>query len=110
MAGGGWDGVLGRDARPGGLAGPGGRGRPSERTLRLEGHRPDRPLLGPGRDAPLRRRLEELEAIRADLTKAQAAELERIERDLHDGAGRMVALGLSCNSILLRKSSALPRV
>ena len=53
-------------------------------------------LLGPGRDAPLRRRLEELEAIRADLTQAQAAELERIERDLHDGAqARMVALGLS---------------
>jgi signal transduction histidine kinase len=52
-------------------------------------------LLGPpprSRD----RRVEELEAIRADLTQTQAAELERIERGLHDGPqARLVALGMS---------------
>ncbi|MGH9092831.1 MAG: sensor histidine kinase [Acidimicrobiales bacterium] len=36
-----------------------------------------------------------LKVIRADLTQTQAAELERIERSLHDGAqARMVALGM----------------
>ncbi|MGI5237802.1 sensor histidine kinase [Dactylosporangium sp. CA-139066] len=51
-----------------------------------------RRLLGPGQ----RRRVAELEAIRADMTQTQAAELERIERGLHDGAqSRLVALGLS---------------
>jgi signal transduction histidine kinase len=41
-------------------------------------------------------RIEELESIRADLTQTQAAELERIERGLHDGAqARLVALGMS---------------
>ncbi len=41
-------------------------------------------------------RVEELTAQRADVTVAQAAEIRRIERDLHDGAqARLVALGLS---------------
>jgi len=41
-------------------------------------------------------RVSELTAQRADLTFAQAAEIRRIERDLHDGAqARLVALGLS---------------
>jgi signal transduction histidine kinase len=41
-------------------------------------------------------RISELTAIQADVTEAQAAELERIERGLHDGAqARIVALGLS---------------
>ncbi|MGW7490745.1 sensor histidine kinase [Streptomyces sp. NPDC054786] len=41
-------------------------------------------------------RVEELTAHRADATVAQAAEIRRIERDLHDGAqARLVALGLS---------------
>ncbi|MEU4289741.1 histidine kinase [Kribbella sp. NPDC026596] len=41
-------------------------------------------------------RVEELTAQRADATIAQAAEIRRIERDLHDGAqARLVALGLS---------------
>ncbi|MEU7159648.1 sensor histidine kinase [Streptomyces chrestomyceticus] len=53
-------------------------------------------LLGPVPRTRLSRRVEELEAIRADLTQAQAAELERIERGLHDGAqARMVAMGMS---------------
>jgi signal transduction histidine kinase len=38
----------------------------------------------------------ELETQRADTTVAQAAEIRRIERDLHDGAqARLVALGMS---------------
>jgi signal transduction histidine kinase len=41
-------------------------------------------------------RVGELTAQRADATIAQAAEIRRIERDLHDGAqARLVALGLS---------------
>jgi signal transduction histidine kinase len=41
-------------------------------------------------------RIKELTEIQADVTKAQAVELERIERGLHDGAqARIVALGLS---------------
>ncbi|GAA1069265.1 hypothetical protein GCM10009647_091440 [Streptomyces sanglieri] len=41
-------------------------------------------------------RVEELTAQRADTTVAQAAEIRRIERDLHDGAqARLVVLGLS---------------
>ncbi|SPL95431.1 putative two-component system sensor kinase [[Actinomadura] parvosata subsp. kistnae] len=41
-------------------------------------------------------RVEELTAQRADTTIAQAAEIRRIERDLHDGAqARLVALGLA---------------
>ncbi|SFJ11378.1 sensor histidine kinase [Amycolatopsis sacchari] len=41
-------------------------------------------------------RVDELTARQADTTVAQAAEIRRIERDLHDGAqARLVALGLS---------------
>jgi signal transduction histidine kinase len=41
-------------------------------------------------------RVDELTAQRADSTVAQAAEIRRIERDLHDGAqARLVGLGLS---------------
>ncbi|WP_405058209.1 histidine kinase [Kribbella sp. NBC_01505] len=41
-------------------------------------------------------RVRELELQRADLTRSQAAEIRRIERDLHDGAqARLVAVGLS---------------
>lgn len=41
-------------------------------------------------------RVKELTAQRADTTVVQAAEIRRIERDLHDGAqARLVALGLS---------------
>jgi signal transduction histidine kinase len=45
---------------------------------------------------PLSIRVKELETQRADTTVAQAAEIRRIERDLHDGAqARLVALGMS---------------
>lgn len=53
-------------------------------------------FLGPSSRNRLDQRVAELESIRADLTHTQAAELERIERGLHDGAqARMVALGMS---------------
>ncbi|GAA2117804.1 hypothetical protein GCM10009759_64550 [Kitasatospora saccharophila] len=55
-----------------------------------------RRLLGPVASTRLGWRVAELEEIRADLTQTQAAELERIERGLHDGAqARLVALGMS---------------
>ncbi|MFF0435689.1 sensor histidine kinase [Streptomyces sp. NPDC004327] len=61
--------------------------------------RPVRPVavrfLRPSRAMALADRVDELTAQRADVTVAQAAELRRIERDLHDGAqARLVALGL----------------
>ncbi|GAA5188127.1 hypothetical protein GCM10023322_38000 [Rugosimonospora acidiphila] len=53
-------------------------------------------FLGASPRSRLGRRVRELEAIRADLTQTQAAELERIERGLHDGAqARLVAMGMS---------------
>lgn len=54
-----------------------------------------RVLLSPSREAALRARVEELAATRAGVVDAAAAELHRIERDLHDGAqARLVALAL----------------
>jgi len=53
-------------------------------------------FLGPIPRSRLGRRVQELEAVRADLTQTQAVELERIERGLHDGAqSRLVAMGMS---------------
>ncbi|GHH75223.1 histidine kinase [Streptomyces sulfonofaciens] len=53
-------------------------------------------FLRPSPAMVLADRVEELTAQRADTTVAQAAEIRRIERDLHDGAqARLVALGLS---------------
>ncbi|MEV0161542.1 sensor histidine kinase [Nonomuraea fuscirosea] len=53
-------------------------------------------FLGPIPSSRLGRRIKELEAIRADMTATQAAELDRIERGLHDGAqARLVAMGMS---------------
>ncbi|MFI0259233.1 sensor histidine kinase [Streptomyces sp. NPDC017056] len=53
-------------------------------------------FLGPSPTMALAERVDELTAQRADATVAQAAEIHRIERDLHDGAqARLVALGLS---------------
>ncbi|MGK5639575.1 sensor histidine kinase [Streptomyces sp. URMC 126] len=55
-----------------------------------------RRFLGPIPRSWLGRRVKELEAIQADLTLTQAAELERIERDLHDGTqARLLAMGMS---------------
>jgi signal transduction histidine kinase len=53
-------------------------------------------LLAPTRNALLRSRVTELTVTRADTVDAQAAELRRIERDLHDGAqARLVSLGMT---------------
>ena len=47
-----------------------------------------------------RSKVEELQAVQADVTQTQAAELERIERSLHDGAqARIVALGLAMGTV-----------
>ncbi|MEV4557050.1 histidine kinase [Kitasatospora sp. NPDC049285] len=55
-----------------------------------------RALAGPRTTAHLTRRIDELTDRRADALDSQAAELRRIERDLHDGAqARLVSLGLT---------------
>ncbi|WNI20970.1 sensor histidine kinase [Streptomyces sp. ITFR-16] len=53
-------------------------------------------FLRPSPAMVLAERVDELSAQRADATAAQTAEIQRIERDLHDGAqARLVGLGLS---------------
>ncbi len=53
-------------------------------------------ILRPDPNAALERRVADLTASRADSVDASAAELRRIERDLHDGAqARLVALGMN---------------
>jgi signal transduction histidine kinase len=52
--------------------------------------------LGPVRSAELTQRVQRLTETRAEALDAQAAELRRIERDLHDGTqARLAAVGLS---------------
>ncbi len=68
-------------------------------VLRLHG-RWSAVLLGPTERARLALRVQRLTETRADATEAQATELRRIERDLHDGAqARLVAVGLTLNNI-----------
>lgn len=58
-----------------------------------------RRLLGPSVLVRLTTRIATLVQGRADLTQAQEAELQRIERNLHDGAqARLVSIGLSINA------------
>lgn len=53
-------------------------------------------LLRPTKSSKLEQRVEQLMESRADTVDSSAAELRRIERDLHDGAqARLVALGMS---------------
>jgi signal transduction histidine kinase len=53
-------------------------------------------LLRPSKNAQLRTRVSQLTISRTHATQAQAAELRRIERDLHDGAqARLVSVGLT---------------
>jgi signal transduction histidine kinase len=53
-------------------------------------------LLAPAEREALARRVEDLAESRAETVDAQAAEIRRIERDLHDGAqAKLVALGMS---------------
>ncbi|MDT9692770.1 sensor histidine kinase [Streptomyces sp. P9(2023)] len=56
-------------------------------------------LLTAPRSAELTRRIDELTDTRTVALDSQAAELQRIERDLHDGAqARLVALGMRLDS------------
>jgi signal transduction histidine kinase len=55
-----------------------------------------RALLAPNEKTRLAQRVQELTASRAETVDTSAAELRRIERDLHDGAqARLVSLGMS---------------
>ncbi|GAA3451327.1 histidine kinase [Dactylosporangium matsuzakiense] len=57
-------------------------------------------LLKPTAKEELRRRVERLTQTRADAVDAQAAEVRRIERDLHDGAqARLISVGLTLGAI-----------
>lgn len=56
-------------------------------------------LLAAPRNTELHRRIERLTDTRTDALDSRAAELQRIERDLHDGAqARLVALGMRLDS------------
>ncbi len=58
--------------------------------------RVDQALLAPTESAALKVRVQQLAESRAETVDTQAAELRRIERDLHDGAqARLVSLGMS---------------
>ncbi|MFF4409597.1 histidine kinase [Streptomyces sp. NPDC001262] len=64
-------------------------------VLRLHGRWSRRVLSAP-RTTELVRRIEHLTDTRAEVLGVQAAEVRRIERDLHDGAqARLVALGMT---------------
>ena len=64
--------------------------------LRRADARVARFFLDPTSNAELRTRVTRLAETRADTVDAQAAELRRIERDLHDGAqARLVSLGMT---------------
>ncbi|MEV5506935.1 sensor histidine kinase [Streptomyces orinoci] len=69
-------------------------------------------LLGPTPERELAQRVERLTETRHDAVDTSAAELRRIERDLHDGAqARLVAVGMSLSTVeaLLEKDPAKAR-
>ncbi|RSM89521.1 sensor histidine kinase [Kibdelosporangium aridum] len=71
----------------------------SEACLKAHGYW-SRWLLGPTKSAELAQRVAHLSETRSDATDTQAAELRRIERDLHDGAqARWVAMGLNLSVV-----------
>jgi signal transduction histidine kinase len=58
-----------------------------------------RSLLGPTQHAELAQRVSRLAQTRSDTIDAGAAEIRRIERDLHDGAqARLVAMGMTLDA------------
>jgi signal transduction histidine kinase len=58
-----------------------------------------RSLLGPTRRAELAQRVSHLAQTRSDTIDTGAAEMRRIERDLHDGAqARLVAMGMTLDA------------
>jgi signal transduction histidine kinase len=70
-------------------------------------------LLSSGSDTVLTQRIKQLTLTRADAVDNSAAELRRIERDLHDGAqARLVAMGMSLGAIehLLEKDPEKARI
>ncbi|MFD8978516.1 sensor histidine kinase [Streptomyces sp. NPDC059564] len=68
-------------------------------------------LLRPTRHAQLARRVERLTETRADATGVQAAELRRIERDLHDGAQvSLVAIGMTLRVVERRLGDEAPEL
>ncbi|GAB2828933.1 sensor domain-containing protein [Actinocorallia aurea] len=72
-----------------------------------------RSVLSPADVDDLARRVTELTRTRAETIDASAAELRRIERDLHDGAqARLVAMGMTLGAIeqLLEKDPAKARL
>ncbi|MEV5826495.1 histidine kinase [Spirillospora sp. NPDC052242] len=72
-----------------------------------------RTLLGPTEKSRLALRVRHLTESRSEAADASAAELRRIERDLHDGAqARLVAMGMSLGAIehLLDKDPEKARI
>ncbi|MFC7309733.1 sensor histidine kinase [Streptomyces monticola] len=70
-------------------------------------------VLAPGRDAELARRIDHLTETRHEAVDASAAELRRIERDLHDGAqARLVAMGMDLGTVeaLIERNPAQAKV
>jgi signal transduction histidine kinase len=66
-------------------------------------------LLGPRRVEVLERRVETLAETRADAVDASVSELQRVERDLHDGAqARLVALAMDLGLAEQRLAHADP--
>jgi signal transduction histidine kinase len=66
-------------------------------------------MISPSRGAQLEERVERLYETRHDAVDSSAAELRRIERDLHDGAqARLVSMGMSLSTIeaLIEKDPA----
>ncbi|WP_419183839.1 histidine kinase [Streptomyces albidus (ex Kaewkla and Franco 2022)] len=66
-------------------------------------------MISPSRGAQLEQRVERLYETRHDAVDSSAAELRRIERDLHDGAqARLVSMGMSLGTIeaLIEKDPA----
>ncbi|GHJ38089.1 sensor histidine kinase [Streptomyces sp. TS71-3] len=86
---------------------------PFASPLLVEGHfRLGRLLLDRDREAELSRRIDRLTATRHDAVDTAAAELRRIERDLHDGAqARLVAMGMDLGTVeaLIEKDPARAR-
>ncbi|WP_237774246.1 sensor histidine kinase [Actinosynnema sp. ALI-1.44] len=71
----------------------------SQACLRAHG-RWSKSLLGPTRSAKLAQHVAHLRETRTEAIDTQAAELRRIERDLHDGAqARWVAMGLHLGAV-----------
>jgi signal transduction histidine kinase len=59
----------------------------------------NRALLGPSRQAALTQQVQHLSETRSSTIDAGAAEMRRIERDLHDGAqARLIAMGMTLDA------------